>query len=364
MIKKRLNQIRTLIVDAVLFIRMKFEKVHHSSATPIILEFTFPNLYHRYFYTLIKTLELGGYQIFYPMSFTKFRNLRNGDVYLALMFKQPRIININNPKNIKNAIVLRDNMFSANYYKTYFKDHNQSQNSYHIPMCFHPYMYSNNIWQQPLDEGDTLRINALYSFGNFDRQAYKTIHKSPFGIIDRASLIDFFSKKSNFISPRTLQDLQKIIQEKKSHQFIFVEKYNFGIPMDKVQVYLSKFRYFLCCPGVFAPLSHNFVEALSASCIPVIEKSYADCIYPPLEHKVNAFIFKDLLDLEYLLENEIFTLSDEEYLEMKANVKNYYNSYLHPKAAAINLINNLDKYPIYLNASEQSIKLLNHYKHE
>ena len=83
-----------------------------------------------------------------------------------------------------------------------------------------------------------------------------------------------------------------------------------------------------------------------------------------MEHKVNAFIFKDLLDLEYLLENEIFTLSDEEYLEMKANVKNYYNSYLHPKAAAINLINNLDKYPIYLNASERSIKLLNHYKHE
>ncbi len=360
MIKKRIRQLIKLAIDIIVYLRMKSIKTKNYNGTnTIFVDFVNPNLYHRYFYNLIYTLKIGGYNIVYPINFSKFRNLRNGDVYLALLFEK-NLIDIKQPKNSKNFIRIADEMFSADYYKTLFQNNNDSLNSFHIPMSFHPYMYSKKIWNATIQESDKLRINSLFSFGNFDREAYKTVNKSPFRVIDRSALLSFFSKKSNFVNIASKNDLEKRIHEANHNKFIFAEKAVYAIPIEKVRVYLSHFRYFLCCPGVFAPLSHNFAEALSAGCIPIIQKSYASTIYPALENKKNAFIFEDEDGLENLVSHILFQLSDEEYLRMKLETEKYYKAYIEPSAAAKNIIDALlqNKSPIYLNASERSVKLI------
>lgn len=328
-----------------------------SDARTILVDFKNPNLYHRYYYNLLKTFSLAGYHVQYPMSFGRFRNLRNGDIYMALLFKEKGLIDIRKKTRNNPVAVLKDEMFSADYYKTYFADCNKEKNSYHVPMSFHPYMYHYGYWNRPLPPVGRSK-NALFAFGNFDRTAYKKIHKAPFNIIDRADLIDYLSSKSNFISAKSGEHLTNLIEADINGQIVFVEKCNFEIPAERVREHLSKFRYFLCCPGVFAPLSHNFVEALSTGTVPVIQKTYADLIYPPLQHNKNAIIFNDFKDLEKLLEENLFKKTDNEFLIMEEEVSRYYTTYLHPKAATENILANLHKTPIYLNASERSVTLM------
>lgn len=356
---KRWKQIIALVKDLSLFIFLKyFHSPKINEEKKIFINFENPNLYHRYFYNLLKTLKIGGYTLYYPMSWHQFRNLRNGDVYLALMFLEKDFLIIQKPVIDKNFIELSDDMFSADYYKTLFQDQNIENNSFHIPMSFHPYMYFNNLWDQTLKNKGP-RINSLYTFGNFDKEAYKTIDQYPFGVNSRTNLLEFFIRNENFISVKNKVDLEKLIENKIENKLIFAEKYNYQIPMEKVRDYLSQFRYFLCCPGVFAPLSHNFIEAISAGAIPVIEKKYADTIYPPLENNTNAIIFEDLVDLENIIENQLFNKTKEEMLRLEENIKMYYNAFLHPKSAAENIIKNITKRTIYLNASERSAKLIN-----
>lgn len=356
MIKNKIRQIWILLKDLHLYTKMKYFSTPLEEKEKVVyINITFPQLYHRYFYALIKTLKIGGYKIIYPLNFFQFRNLRNGDAYIALLFKENNLLDIRS-KNIKNHyIVLDDNMLSANYYKTYFEENNNYDDHFHIPMSFHPYMYSKNLWCEDIRERDILRNNSVFCFGNFDEEAYKKVHQSKFKIVDRRALLEFFSKKENFISVQSRLHLEEITVHNTPKNFVFVEKQNYQIPMENIRYYLSKFRYFLCCPGVFAPLSHNFVESVSVGCIPIIQKSYADTIYPPLEHKKNAFIFNDLKDLEKMIENLIFSITDEEYLKMKHNIQSYYTNHLHPKAVAQNIIDNLHKTPIFVNASERSI---------
>lgn len=358
MIKKRIKQILALIQDIGFFIYLKYfhsPKVNENKK--IFISFKNPNLYHRYFYNLVKTLQLGGYSVFYPMSFSRFRNLRTGDPYLALLFKENDLLIIKNTKKNSSFVELKDEMFSADYYKTFFEDSNVEKNSYHIPMSFHPNMYAENLWDEPLAERNE-RVDAIFTFGNFDRRVYKTIDQYPFKVLNRADLIEFFSKKQDFISIDNQESLNDLLRNGCDTKFIFVEKSNFQIPMKEVRKYLSNFRYFLCVPGVFAPLSHNFIEAMSAGCVPIIEKNYAETIYPPLENGINAIIFEDLLDLDNILTNQLFKKSNEERKNLEENAKIYYNNFLHPKSAGKNILDNIEKHPIYLNASERSVKLI------
>lgn len=355
MIKKRLFQIYVLLRDIISYINAKYLVSYSAgNAKVIFINFQHPQLYHRYFYTLLKNLSLGGYKIIYPMNFSTYRNLRNGDVYLSLLLKEKGYLTIKNIPRKKQDIVLTDMQFSEDYYDLYFNHKNISEDSFHVPMTFHPFMYHFDYWDGEIKENQ--RINSLFCFGNFDRQAYKNLHKDPFNTIDRASLIELFSTFNNFISVRSEDELSHIINNREEKKYVFVEKYNLSIPMQNVRPLISKFRYFLCCPGVFAPLSHNFAEAVSCGTVPVIQKSYADTIYPALKDGYNAFIFNDIYDLKDKIINNIFDLSEADYNTMRENVLNYYNENIHPIGFSNRLLNNINKKKIFLNASERSVK--------
>lgn len=355
MIKKRLSQIYVLLLDIFYYINAKYFTNHHTEKEKyIFIDFKNPQLYHRYFYTLLKNLNLAGYTIIYPMNFHTYRNLRNGDVYLSLMLKEKGFLTLKNISEKKQCIVLTDSQFSEDYYDVYFNQNNTSGDCYHVPMTFHPLMYHDGYWNTEINKSQ--RINSLFCFGNFDREAYKNVNKAPFNIIDRASLIELFSTFTNFISVKSEDELSHIINNREERKYVFVEKYNLPIPMQNVRPLISEFRYFLCCPGVFAPLSHNFAEAVSCGTIPVIQKNYADTIYPALKDGYNAFIFNDINDLKDKIINNIFDLSEADYNTMKENVLNYYKENIHPIGFSNKILNNINKKKIFLNASERSVK--------
>lgn len=165
MIKKRLSQIYVLLLDIFYYINAKYFTNHHTEKEKyIFIDFKNPQLYHRYFYTLLKNLNLAGYTIIYPMSFHTYRNLRNGDVYLSLMLKEEGFLTIKDVPKKKQDILLTDNQFSEDYYDVFFNHKNIAVDSYHVPMTFHPFMYHYGYWNEPIDTAE--RINSLFCFGN------------------------------------------------------------------------------------------------------------------------------------------------------------------------------------------------------
>ena len=356
MISKKIAQLKTLAKDATAFLQLK---LHQPSANEksVLISVENPQLYHRFFYLLLKFYQLSGYTIYYPMTFSKFRNLRNKDHYLSLIVKEKKILTINSPKNSRKCMVLKDENFSPDYFKNYFEEKNLEKNAFHVPMSFHPFMYHNGIWNNEIDVKRE-RINALFCYGNFNSEAYLAIKKTSFKVIPRTHLLAFFKKKKDFVS---IKNKEAVLKSQETgnleRKFVFAIKENYQIAMQDVREILSYFNFYLCCPGVVMPLCHNVIEAMSVGTIPIIEKEYAGVMYPNLEHEKNAIIFENLEHLNQILEQEIFNFSSEKIEEMKENVLQYYSDFLTPESMVKNLNKSIaQKDLIYLQAEHRSVK--------
>lgn len=352
-----IKKIEKLIRDFVAFVKLYFyTPVPHSKT--LLVEFKNPQLYHRFFYLMLKFYKISGYNIYFPMSFSMFRNLRNKDLYLSLLVKERNFLSIRKKNLPKNRILIDDQMFSPDYFHSYFEEQNQEQNCFHIPMSFHPYMYHYNIWNHQVSFTKA-RKNAIFCYGNFDKKAYLEIKKTTFKVTSRTEILSFFEKKENFI---LLENKEKTLQSLTSNEFdkkyVFATRENYSLAMEDVREVLSHFNFYLCCPGVVMPLCHNVIEAMSVGTIPIIEREYAEVMYPNLQHKIHAIIFEDLQHLDQILQTEIFTFSEQEISKMRNHILEYYNEYLTPTALIKHLNKSIqDKKLIYLQAEHRSVKI-------
>lgn len=357
MIKKRFSQMATLLKDATEFIMLKLSPAPVLGEKVLLVDFKNPNLYHRFFYLLLKFYKISGYQINYSMTFAKFRNLRNGDPYLALILKEENLLSIKDIKPESNFIRITDEQFSADYFKNYFSENNSD--SFHIPMSFHPLMYHKNLWNKNVRNQNN-RINSIFCYGNFDDKAYLEIDRTGFKVINRRKLYEFFKEQYEFHLIKNQEDLNQILSEKPMGKYIFAEKYVYPLPMEEIQNTLSEFRFFLCCPGVVMPLCHNVIEAMSVGTVPIIQREYAQVMYPQLENGKNAIIFENIDDLKDILDNQFFNTSESDFKMMSDNVLKYYRDFLSPESVVENINQNLNRGArIYLNAEHRSIKFVN-----
>ncbi|KAA0126498.1 hypothetical protein FY557_17060 [Chryseobacterium sp. SN22] len=291
------------------------------------------------------------------MDFARFRNLRNKDRYLGLIVREKNFLSIHKRNLPESVIEISDEMFSPDYFSNYFEYQNKQENVFHVPMSFHPFMYSQEIWNRKVNT-ERKRFSSIFCYGNFDAQAYLDIRRTEFTVETRVDLLAFFQKKEKFISVHGKEEIVSA-DNKLNKKYVFAIKENYGIKMEDIRELLSYFNFYLCCPGVVMPLCHNVIEAMSVGTIPLIQKEYAEVMYPNLTHQSNAIIFNDLDDLEYIIQDKIFNYSDQEILTMKTNVLEYYDKYLSPHGMVKNLNQSiLKKKPIYLQAEHRSVKFL------
>lgn len=351
MTKRRLRQIQTLMKDAATFLRLKM-KPQGATVKQLLVQFENPNIYHRYFYLLLKFYKIAGYTIYYPMGFQKFRNLRNGEPYLSLILKEKDFLSIKNPPKSSEAILLRDDDFSADYFADHFA--RRSESGFHLPMNFHPLMYHQNLWNEKIDT-EKHRINSVFFYGNFDDEAYRDIEKTPFDILGRMQILEILQPQENFISVKSQSQLNQLISAKPDGKLIFAIKEQYMVPIEKVRETLSHFRFFLCCPGVIVPLCHNFAEAISVGTVPVLQAEYARVVYPELRHLENAVIFEDEADLFKKLD-EIFKMSQDDFSNMRRNVLEYYSRHYTPENVLKKVNAAIGKKTIFLNGNHRKLK--------
>lgn len=203
------------------------------------------------------------------------------------------------------------------------------------------------------------RLNSLFCYGNFDSEAYLDIKTTEFKVIPRTELLCFFKNWEQFVSIGHKEEITSENNHLLNEKFIFAIKENYGIKMEDIRELLSYFNFYLCCPGVVMPLCHNVTEAMSVGTIPLIEKEYANVMYPNLQHRVNAIIFNDLSHLNHMLSEELFKFSEDQISFMRKNVSDYYQNFLSPEGMIQNLNDSIEyKKIVYLQAEHRSVKFI------
>ena len=306
------------------------------------------NRFERYFYLLCKFYLLEGYQIGIKVNFSFLGNLER---YSALLLEEKNVrffwksqnarISFHTDPKQRNGTFISDDYFRK-----------PSLSSYHIPMSQHPLMYHDNFWNQSLPSEVINR--AIFFAGSLEKGQYdKEEMNILFGVYNRVQLANFLQNTISWFPIENKSQLNERILDK----IVFLDREIINIPMPDLRPVIKNFRYYMACPGVSMPFSHNVIEAMSVGSIPIIEEKYADLFEPRLFHLENSLVFTHSeKSLEEVI-NLAFSLNENELNRLSQNVLAYYNNNLTPKKVIDTIFKQINS-TFYLNAEAFSVKYL------
>jgi len=293
-----------------------------------------PESYGRHLLVLMRHLDICGYEVSLFSSLEIYRKMSKGDPYSAQILKEDYVSF--QKKDPVAVLRLHDDNLDPDYFINLLGP--IRKNTYHIPISMHPNMYRivDWDWKPSIDQE---RKNSIFMAGNLDSTAYKKIDVNLFNVLNRLVIHELVSKQENYIEFKRLEQLQVYLSGPEKGHVIMNDRRRFDIPMIGLRKTLSVFKYFIACPGVVKPHSHNLAEALSVGTIPIIQKTYADMLIPALKNGVNCFTFENESDFEYILQKSL-EISEKDWIRMSLRVLDYYEINLSPKQVVESLFNN------------------------
>lgn len=98
---------------------------------------------------------------------------------------------------------------------------------------------------------------------------------------------------------------------------------------------LALSEFFLACPGVRYPMSHNLIETLAVGSIPITQ--YPEMFFPALEHGKNCLVFRNETELLAVIQQALH-MDEGQRQTLRQGAQDYYDAYLSPKACIQNLL--------------------------
>jgi len=203
-----------------------------------------------------------------------------------------------------------------------------------MPYPMHPLVYASDR------DRDCRRLRAgprslrLFFAGNVDAQAYTSSSsmravRARFDMLDRARVISTLETGLGDAVQRVSDPaaLNRCVAKGAGAEAVLAIDPGFRIGLDRWLETLSRCDVLLSPPGVFMPLCHNAVEAMSVGCIPLT--NYAAWFTPRLTHMENCIEFTDEADLVRKA-RMVLEMDSSRIAEMRANVAAYYDRYLDP----------------------------------
>jgi len=284
-------------------------------------------LYARYFYSFVKFLRLEGHSVALRAR-PETVHLINRSQYANAVLSE-RLVSIGEASS-GGRWLIADQGGQINLEPFDFKP-SGDPSVVDIPMAQHPAMYSNGYWNQQVIPSPP-KATILF-LGNSSLDLYSRISVDGlFDVIDRVKLREIMQQ----IRVNTVADTgTKFGAEGPAIQML--DSSVSQVAMEDFRQVVSGFGFFLCAPGVFMPLCHNLVEAMSVGTVPVIQKAYSDLMVPPLTDGLNAVVFNDET---HLLErvDEILNMPVTRVGELRDGVRGYYESHLTPRAVVAKVL--------------------------
>lgn len=200
-----------------------------------------------------------------------------------------------------------------------------------LPYFAHPGVYEARLHERFAELRRTQRIRRLVFAGTVApiyREKYPFPGLSRMEVIE--TLIAAFPEQVDVVcSPAELDTAKRpIVLSLTQDSADILGKHALGL-MDYHR-FLASSWFALAPPGVGMPFSHNVIEALAVSTVPLL--NYADLFDPPLVSGQNCFAFTSREELTNQVRT-ILNLSETRLLEMHGLAAAYYTQHLDPVAA-------------------------------
>lgn len=212
-----------------------------------------------------------------------------------------------------------------------------------LPYPMHPNAYRFRYFDKLAGlRGQERKCRVLFS-GNTDEAAYSNpVIGRVHGKLNRVEVIGALLRHLDGACLRVVKTKEDLIGQTEAY-FPGIRLYlwqwspaasrglDIRVPNEQWHDFLATGDFFLCCPGIVIPQSHNAIEAMAVGAIPILQ--YAEYFHPALAHGVNCIAFSGEADLVEKIW-EVMRMDASAVARMRLNVIAYYEKYLHHATVA------------------------------
>lgn len=322
---------------------------HRPGERIVCCDFTDPRIDSvggRYYYSLVRDLiDTGYFPVFTPHRATlstfgtsRMKSLllaeRLGSVATIDALRQPYFL-------ITDREVSKPDLAERVVTVSYEKRLCRSADEIAFPLFVHPQLEGLPFHYRV----ESPRSARLFFGGNTEEGKYdKSVIRDEYQMLTRREMLAVAAEAAPAFQPA---DATSWLASDDWNPYVLCETQSCKIPRDRWLDALGKADFFLACPGVGMPLCHNLIEAMAAGAVPVLQ--YASYLPHPLTDRVNCMAFHTAASLRDTLD-EILNLPPAHILELRANVRQYYQDILSPGRFSDRLFTGSPQKTLLLNA--------------
>lgn len=148
------------------------------------------------------------------------------------------------------------------------------------------------------------------------------------------ALLRMHLKPDEWFEPLEQQDLD-VLLKKAFAGLVIANTRDCKVPVEDWLGTVAKAQFFLACPGVRYPMSHNLIEAMAVGSVPITQ--YPELFFPPLIHGENCLVYRDEEDLIAVVKQAIY-MQDAEVRTLSEGAVRYYEAWLKPESVMTRLL--------------------------
>lgn len=170
--------------------------------------------------------------------------------------------------------------------------------------------------------------------GKYNKKMIRKIYEK----LSRAQILDCLAKTliSEYFIELNSDSARQSAEDKQHAGVVTMNTRECKVAPEKWLGTIARAHFFLACPGVRYPMSHNLIEAMAVGTVPITQ--YPEMFFPPLEDGKNCLTFSNETELQNSI-IKAMEMSEAEHAAMSRAAINYYENYLSPTASIQRLIN-------------------------
>nr|WP_324259007.1 glycosyltransferase [Cellvibrio fontiphilus] len=220
----------------------------------------------------------------------------------------------------------------------YQPDYSTSDACFPMPFPLFPSLYATGEDLRLQDYRNQQRQWKIFFGGDAEAKKYnkKSIRKI-YNKLSRAQILEILSAglPKELLLELTSEETLRCAEQAISKGVVIMNTRHCKVASEKWLGTIARADFFLACPGVRYPMSHNLIEAMAVGTIPITQ--YPELFFPALEQGKNCLVFTSAAELPALI-HKARAMEDQERAAMKANVQRYYDEFLSPQSTITRLL--------------------------